>query len=532
MQLVRSSAEDTDSLLSEAADRRLIVLMMLCLHGLLMRSYPIIYGGDPILRLVNSSRILYGHQLPLLQALIYCTLRWFYNPASVFLLMALISAASCAGLFALTHEITRDRRAAWLAALFYATHPFILYYSRVPYQESLLMTGTVWGFYFLFRPASRTNRLLSSLFFGAACFSRYEGWIAALVAAIFLVRQDHQREGKTTFPSVAKSLATFGWAPAAWLIWNRGLSPAGTYVLDITFHFSRLYRCYFVAKSSIWWTASAVVLVAVIGLIYSRIDGRLRKDERLLALLGFPVLLLAALVFSGHGIEPDTERLVTEREAFAPICILVIYAGIGGSWLIGEIQKNCAGSRVLQLGFPLLAVLVTAGYSLDKAVHRIASSNAEPELRTDYQVARFLSDTQANGLILAAPLPVGALNDYLRTAEMRGGPEGKKQAERGLAQVETTPLDYQRVLAFSWLGKDRLFSGDEVRGFDRSGIESFFRGHRIGYLVVFSDFTPVAEHEKVITGMFSEHRTPEIEISNAHKDARIYAIGSLSCRSQ
>ncbi len=532
MQLVQSSAQHADSFLAEASDRGLIVLLTLCLHGILMKSFPIIYGGDPVLRLVNSSRILYGHQLPLLQVLIYCALRWLHKPGSIFLLMALISAASCAGLHALTREITHDRRAAWLAALLYATHPFILYYSRVPYQEPLLMAGMTWGFYYLFRPASGTNRLLSSLFFAAACLTRYEGWIAALVAAIFMIRQNHQREGKIRLLAVARSLAAFGWAPAVWILWNWGLSPVGTYVLDPALHLSRFYRPYFIAKSSMWWTASAVVLAATIGLVHSRIDRHMRNDERLLALLVFVVLLLAALIFSGHGIEPDTERIVTEREAFAPICILVIYAGIGGSRLIGGIQKNYAGSRLIHLGFPVLVVLVTVGYSLDKAVHRIASSNAEPELRTDYEVARFFSGRQANGLILAAPLPDRALNDYLHKAEVRGGPEGKKQAERELAKVETTPLDYQRVLAFSWLGKDRLFSGDEVKGFDRSGILSFFRGHRIEYLVVFSDFAPEAEHERAIMALFSEHRTPGIEIGNSNKSARIYAIESLSCRVQ
>ena len=47
-------------------DRVLVCLIMLALYGWLMQRYPIIYGGDPVARLVNFPRILNGHQLPLL----------------------------------------------------------------------------------------------------------------------------------------------------------------------------------------------------------------------------------------------------------------------------------------------------------------------------------------------------------------------------------------------------------------------------------------------------------------------------------
>ncbi|HYK91825.1 MAG TPA: hypothetical protein VE398_23875 [Acidobacteriota bacterium] len=523
---LRRNAGTGVSSLALAADRGLIVLIVLSLYGLLMQHYPIIYGGDPITRLMNSSRILNGHQLPLLQILINGTMRWYHTSKSIFLLMALISSAACAGLHALAWEITHDRRAARLAALFYITHPFILYYSRVPYQEPLLTAGVAWGFCFLFRHPSASNRLLSSLFFGAACFSRYEGWIAALWAALYQIWKDRRQEEKTSLSSVIGSLISFGWAPAMWLVWNRNLSPPGSYVLDLGLHWARLYRPFFIIKSALWWTESVVVLAASIGFARSWLEPRLRNEGRFFPLAGSLVLLLSALVLSGHGIEPDAERIVTERESFLVISVLVLYAGLGGSWLIGVFRESCADSPLLRFGLPFLAVAVAAGYSLDRGVRRVEAANADPELKTDYEVARFLVERQAGSLILASPLPAEPLANYLKNVEKWEGPRGREEAVQFLKKVETTPLDYQRVLTFSWMGKDKVFSGDALQGFDRPRVEGFLRERHIHYLIIFSDFTPVKEHERVVTALIADHQAPELVINNRGKSARIYAIES------
>jgi len=505
-------------------DRLLIVLMTLGLYGLLMQRYPIIYGGDPVARLVSFPRILVGHQLPLLQVLIHYTMRWFYGPDGIFWLMALISASACAGIHALAWEITHDRRTAWAAAILYATHPFVLYYSRVPYQEPLLVAGVAWGFCYLFRPASLANSLLASLFFGLACFTRYEGWIAAFAAALFYVWRARQREGRLTPAWVFRSSALFGWAPAIWIVWNRDLSPAGSYVLDLGLEWGRFYRPYFVVKSAFWWTESAVVLLALAGFVYSWLDARVRQERRTHALLGLLLLLLATLVFSGHSIKPDPVRLVTEREAFIPVSLLVLYAGMGAGWLWSECRKRLGGRSLLYSGVPLLALVVAAGYSINRGFHRVAASNSDAGLRTDYQVARFLAGRGSSSLVFAAPLPQDEVEGYLASVEKWSGARGRESALRQLRELGTAPMDYQRVLMFSWMGKDRVFPGDRLRDLPRTAVEAFLREKQIGYLVVFSDFTPTAEHEKAVMDLHAGHQSPELEIRNEGKVARIYSI--------
>jgi hypothetical protein len=505
-------------------DRLLIALGTLGLYALLMQRYAIIYGGDPVARLVNFPRILVGHQLPLLQILIHFVMVWSYGPAGIFWLMAFISAAAAAGICALTWEIARERRAAWAAAILYVAHPFVLYYSRVPYQEPLLVATIAWGFYYLFRPASAANSLFASLFFGLACFSRYEGWIAAFIAALFQIRQTGLLEGRTTFRSVARSLALFCWAPAVWILWNRDLSPAGSYVLDLGLEWGRLYRPYFVMKSALWWTESAVVVIALAGFVVSSLGIGIRQREQNHALLGVLVLLLAALVFSGHGIEPDPTRLVTEREAFIPVSLLILYAGIGMGWLSSECERQLAGRDLLRLGIPALVMLVAAGYSLHRGVHRVAESNADPDLKTDYEVARFIAAKQANALVLAVPLPGEPVESYLRSVERWSGAAGVEKARHFLDEVETAPLDYQRVLMFSWMGKDRVFSEDRLPHSQPPAVEGFMREKQIRYLVVFSDFTPVSDHEKSVMDLYVDRKLPELEIHNGRKSAKIYPV--------
>ena len=511
-----------DRTLALVIERVLIVLGILVVYGLLMQRYPIIYGGDPVARLVNYPRILNGHQLPLLQVLLHFTMRWFYGPKAIFVLMALISAAACTGVHALTWVITQDRSSARLAAILYAAHPFILFYSRVPYQEPLAIAGIFWGFYFLFRPGSAPGLMLSSAAFGIACLSRYECWIAALVAAFYLVWRKWKEEGTRRMMPVVLAPAAFGWVPAGWMAWNCGLSPAGSYVLDLELSWGRLYRPYFIAKSTLWWTGSAVVLLALMGFARFRADEKVRRSRQLHSLLATVALLLTALVFSGHGIEPDATHIVTEREAFIPVSVLILFAGAGASRFIEELREWCGRSLLLRSAVPALAIAVAAGYGLDRGIHRVAA--AGEELKTDYEVAQFLSKRQARGLILAAPLPAEQMASYLHSVEKWSGSAGREKAQQLLKEMETAPLDYQRVLMYSWMGKDKLIPGQHLRGLDRRGIAEFLQENRIDYLILFSGFTPVAEHEKSVIAAYVAHCSPELEISNAGRSATIYPI--------
>src|SRR5262245_58641061 len=68
---------------------------------------------------------------------------------------------------------------------------------------------------------ARRRPILGSVFLGLACLCRYEAWIAAALAAA--AHRDRP----------LRALVLFGWAPVAWMAVWRGLSPPGTFVLDL-----------------------------------------------------------------------------------------------------------------------------------------------------------------------------------------------------------------------------------------------------------------------------------------------------------
>ena len=324
---------------------------------------------------------------------------------------------------------------------------------------------------------------------------------------------------------ILEAAAFFGWAPVTWLAYNRGLSPAGTFVLDLEFHWARLYRPYFIAKSVLWWTESALALMALFGFVALWAASPSRRNRAMHStILVFLLLFHAAMIFSGHGIEPDPLRFVTEREAYVPIAFLLLYAACGAGLLASEVERRLVGLPILGRAVPVLALVFLALLCLNRGITRVAAANSDPEVKTAYEVAQFLRTKEPGAVILAKPLPQEQIEYYLRQAEKAGGPQGREKAKLLLRKMEMTPFDYQRLVVFSWLPRKNLLPGDLFRDLDRPGIERFLHSRGVGYLVAFSDFTPIEEHEKILLSLYSEEKTPEVEFHNGNKAARIYRV--------
>src|SRR5215471_294574 len=104
----------------------------------LILAFPIVYGGDSLLRLINRDHILISYQLPLLQLLIWALTRFFTSVLSVRLLMAALGAFAAVAFYRFASDFVSER-GALAGALLFATNPFITAVSSVPYQEILLL---------------------------------------------------------------------------------------------------------------------------------------------------------------------------------------------------------------------------------------------------------------------------------------------------------------------------------------------------------------------------------------------------------
>jgi hypothetical protein len=209
----------------------------------------------------------------------------------------------------------------------------------------------------------------------------------------------------------------FGWAPLLWIACWRGLSPAGTYVLDLEAPASRLARVAFLWDKLCEYSGTASLLLAGAGTAVAVARPRRPLAWGALYLFIVGVVILAA----GHEFPPGSGR-VSERlihVAAAAVCAL---AGLAIGWLADPALPRPARTAAALLA---LAVFAYVGVRwLRRGEHLVAEANAEPSLVVAAQVARFVAARLPPGGrlgVAAPPVPPEAVEAYVRKVERSGG---------------------------------------------------------------------------------------------------------------
>ena len=411
----------------------IVLAVALLIRLWLIVTFPIIYGADSLLRLVNRDRILISYQLPLLQSLIWAVTRFSTNVLAVRLLMAVLGAFAAIAFYRFALDFVGER-AAMAGALLFATNPFITPISVVPYQEVLLLACLLLALHSLFQSRDRS----ASVWLALACLTRFEAWVACPVFAGMAWRR-----GRPLW----QSILLFAWAPVLWLGFRRGLSEPGTFVLDRALSFERLYRLPFLAGHTAVNATIAALAMAALG-AYSVVRERRYRDPRLHALAAILGLFAVAILFSAHGKPPDLNRYVTTREIHSPLVLLILVAAIG-----------C--STFPRIAIPLVAVGVASGAV--GSWRFLAHETARPEIRLGYELAQYLDSHVLPGehiAILSPPIDTGL---YFRRAFETGGYAGLRAAHHVLDEVDTAPLDVQRTRIHSRLPASQFTTGSGAR---------------------------------------------------------------------
>lgn len=403
----------------------------------LIYAYPIIYGGDTILRMARSDRMQMSYQLPLLQVVIHVLAAWSPDPLLLRYWMALVGALAGLGFYLLVTELY-DRRIAFYAALIFASHPFLVALSVVPFQEVPTLAGLLFAFYFAFRD----RWLVASLCLALACLTRYDAWIACPVLALdyFL------RNGRTPRSAIAGA-TLFGWAPAAWMLYSHGLSPQGTWVLDRSITIWRFERWAYLGWITLKYTPIPVLLLTLVG-VWRLWRDRDRWGNRTLCLGLFFALYLVAVLLEAHGEVRDAERFVGSREAYLLVAAVLVIASAGfAQW------------RRAAIPFVVLGVTLGAwgarGY--------LARETSQPDTQLAYRLAQMLDRTVGPGervLILANPHPDTLMNYYFDKVRQTGGEGAVRTAEQSLAGINSWPLEVQRTMVHSRLARGQFASLD------------------------------------------------------------------------
>jgi hypothetical protein len=401
----------------------------------LIHAFPVIFGGDSVVRLANHDRILLSYQLPLLQAAVHYLSALSAGPLAVRYFMALAGATAGLAFYAMTRSLLGPAQALQ-AALLFASSPFVIAFSIVPYQE-ILMLG---GLFAAFQCAFERRWTFAVVCLGIACLARYEAWLACPVLASAFLTDQAFRPGAWT-----KAVLMFGWAPLGWVLYNGGVTPAGTFAAEAAFSLERFFRYIYLGWITVKNTPLPVLLLALYGCWLVGKQGLLReRPYRMLA--AFLALFLIAVLLSAHGERDQPERFVTAREAHVLLAAVVVLAGVA-------LQAVRRFRWTLVLASTVLGLWMAHGF--------VENETSQPPFALSYQTAQYLDGHVAPGeqvIVLAQGVPADLLARYLAKAEQAGGPAARRKAIDLLRDLDNSPPNYQRILVNSRLGKDQLRS--------------------------------------------------------------------------
>ncbi|MBV9265341.1 MAG: hypothetical protein JO061_04150 [Acidobacteriaceae bacterium] len=432
--------------------------MLVFLAGFVVRIwliwlFPHLYGGDTVLHLRNHNRILLAHQLPALQSLIYLLYKVSPDPFLPRLLMACLGAGAGVGFYLLLTCIVTPA-SALCGALLFVTNPFLNEISIVPFQEILMLGALSFAAYFYVR-----GRIyVASACLALACLTRYEAWIACPCFAYLWIRRNDPVVAWGRVRQFGAAVILFCWAPALWILFHHGFSPAGTVIVDFPRSGARLVRWVYLGWITVRNTPIIDIALSAVGLV------AIWKRKLLLsfegqAFTGFFVMFLIAIVFSAHGdlhhrTSADPERFVTSREAAIPVSIALLLAAFG----VEALLRNLLWSRTAGL-----AAAVGIGCGILQSKSFVAEQTARPEIQLSYAVATYLDrNVRADEkvLLLAKPFSSEERKFYVGHEGQRSGME-MSAAEPDGRNVDMPPFDFQCTAVQSRLQEDQIVATDE-----------------------------------------------------------------------
>lgn len=513
-------------------------LLAVFLLGLLVRIafihlHPAIYGGDTLVRIMNADRVLLAYQLPLLQLLIYLVNLVSSDPLLIRYLMSLVGALAGAAFYLFSATLL-DRPTARLASLFFVFNPFLLVHSIVPYQEILMLLALCLGLYFLLRPDLRGSIGWASLFLGLACLTRYEAWVVTAAAGLYYAREKLASRSSLSHSRVlGQTMVLFGWAPLLWILLHRGVSPQGTYVLEGPATWARLWRIPYVTSMALYHAGPVVGLLAILGLVTFWKASLWRKRE-IQMVLAAAALLMLSLIFSAHGVEPDPQRYVTDREAHWFVLFPLWAAALGLIGIKRRLMPQAEPShsnpstpsrnlRIAICGLALILAVVWGVVQTDRYIKRLLT---DQNLILDYAVAQHLERNLprgSNALVFAKPLPPNATQDYFDKVYSQGGTRALETARRQLAELNSGPLDYSRVVVNTPLGKNQVLDASKLI-VNASDAERFLSQNRVRLAVVFSDYPAQEVNTRHLLDYVKQRGKPLVTLEDRGLQVSIYEV--------
>jgi hypothetical protein len=445
--------------------------------------------------------------------------------------MSMIGALSGVAFYLLSGSLL-DRPAARLASLFFVFNPFLLVHSIVPYQEILMLLFLCLGLYCMLQRTSvppwtkgdfrgvheiegQNNLPLTpslskegerrlqpsigwaSLFLGLACLTRYEAWVITVAAGFYYAKTRLNSRSPLGYSQLlVKTIALFGWAPVLWILLHRGVSPQGTYVLEGPATWARLWRIPYVTTMTLVHAGPIVCVLAILGLLSFRKQSLL-KNPGIQMVLSAAVLLMLSLVFSAHGVAPDPQRFVTDREAHWFVLFPFWAAALGLSDLkhrriprTGTSPSKPEAALTWRSAIYYLALFLAVLGGVVQSDRYIKRLLIDQNLNLDYAVAQYLERNLPQGskaLVFAKPLPSEATQLYFDKVYSQEGAGALETARQQLAELNYGALDYCRIVVNTRRGRNQILDASKLIVSD-SDAERFLSQNHVRLAAVFSNY--------------------------------------------
>jgi hypothetical protein len=332
---------------------------------------------------------------------------------------------------------------------------------------------------------------------------------------------------------LVRTMVLFGWAPLLWILLHRGVSPQGTYVLEEPATWTRLWRIPYVTAMALHHAGPVVGLLASFGLLTFWKASLWRKRE-IQMVLAAAALLMLSLVFSAHGVEPDPQRYVTDREAHWFVLFLFWAAALGlfdikqrlMPWAETSHSQPPTASRNLRIAIYYLALIlavVWGAVQTDRYVKRLLS---DQNLNLDYAVAQHLESNLphgSNALVFAQPLPPDATQEYFDKVYLQGGAQALDVARRQLAEINSGPLDYSRVVVNTRLGKNQILDASKLI-VNAADAGSFLSQNRVRLAAVFSNYPAQEANTRHLLDYVKQRGKPQVTLEDRGLQVSIYEV--------
>jgi hypothetical protein len=198
--------------------------------GLILR-YPLLYDGDAYGRWLSRASPFDSPWVPLFQLCLYALTRLADSILAIRLLSALFGVTAVLAFWLLLRRAFGPAT-AYLGALALALDPLFVVFTVVPYQEGLFLTLACLALWLALAQHEPRWPWLA-LVVGLAEFTRYEGWLLALLLWLLLLRR-RKRAGALRWRFAIGSALALAWAPLLWITALRNVSPDGLQTLSPT----------------------------------------------------------------------------------------------------------------------------------------------------------------------------------------------------------------------------------------------------------------------------------------------------------